>query len=448
MACQECSSGSRGVVWGRRWAGQAQDPVASATAGAVWGRRWRESGAGRARRTEQWGEGGGEPIERRSLKDPHQEATCSASSRTARSGASRGPLVGAGSPVLPSIGWGRFVEGAPRTAVPAAWTDTAWGEFVEGGPVVSDPLGRPTSEWGEFVEGTPGGTTLWELEGSALPEAGPTTLPRHSHYVHPPGDWASRACAAGLDGDEETCRTYVHPRRLDDVWLHAFAADVADSFTIEGETDAERGLIVAAWALLHDASDLVRWAMCWFNGDPDAGRCMRAYLAGEGEERVKIIVEPGTDPDGEGVVMSTAPDSTSFWEWLGLDRGTRRIYVWRGNEQVAGLTAMWDLATSPAEQYCAAFLFAYNLLHELAHVCGREEHDEPGECADPYVIQNIFIHAAFHLHRDITESACCEQAWELIGELSTGETMTRPVYFATEYKPYVYSRACHTPSYV
>ena len=160
---------------------------------------------------------------------------------------------------------------------------------------------------------------------------------------------------------------------------------------IWGTVEEETALILAAWSLIVENIDLVKWAVCKATGETSpsiiAGTAARAALLARIYGLPTKITVHVVDVDGH--FMSVF--------------GTSIIWVSRKGE----FTRSMELWANGAheERLCAALDLAATLFHELTHIAGFSYADlDDSECYYSYMIESAFRWAIANRYPD---SACC-----------------------------------------
>jgi hypothetical protein len=222
----------------------------------------------------------------------------------------------------------------------------------------------------------------------------------------------SGACDGYLD-----CGSDGVTRRPDASKMDAMAVEVSGTESlgfvrgplITRATDAERGLIYAAWNLILDNMDLVAWTVCKVAGSvstTEFGRLLDR-INGKRPRRVAVRVM-----DVKGTALAAY--------------GTDYILI-------AGKGAMWtqfkDLwaSSDPDTRLCALIATAAMLLHELTHLAGYTYIDlegadgehvdwgyEGGTCYTSIMIGSTFSWGLHQRYPEASDAPCCSEladAW-------------------------------------
>ncbi|RME27285.1 MAG: hypothetical protein D6798_04900 [Deltaproteobacteria bacterium] len=202
----------------------------------------------------------------------------------------------------------------------------------------------------------------------------------------------TEGCHRNIKGDDATCAELAPvdaPASLDD-FVSASSADAAGRVDIDPDFSAvETDLLLKAWAILVQNTDLVKWAVCWITGNPGAGDCMVDRILGKGY-KVSIQAKEGAGAFHTG--------------WF------RKIQIFVEGEHWADYVDIWSCgAGASAEENCSAVDLSATLLHEITHVCNRAWWDDEGagKCYTSYLIENAYRWAVFHRYRDLAGSGCC-----------------------------------------
>lgn len=162
-------------------------------------------------------------------------------------------------------------------------------------------------------------------------------------------------CSSDLKGTDEECQAWI-----DDCTTHVLAESELDAYasteippTIRGETETERELIQAAWSLLLDNVDLVRWAICLVFGSDRAEDLMDRLTDHLDGSRWTGVYMLDTSVGGPFFVPPTTYSSI--------------LYIVRGSELWQYYLRLWT-SGDHTSRTCAALDFAAGLAHELCHV--------------------------------------------------------------------------------
>lgn len=232
--------------------------------------------------------------------------------------------------------------------------------------------------------------------GSDLCECGPCEGTGCDTLLVPP-EGRSHDCALVMSGNETECTACDRTRDGGD--FEAMATDYVDDLVnMSGFDGSAADLVMHAWALLYNNTDLVKWAVCWVTGNAAKGDCLLARIRGE-SANVNLKMKSG---DAHQFYTS----GSHFEPFYG---GTIQVYE---DGKWQEYLAVWDddeLATdgTPIGRMCAAVDLSCTLLHELTHVCWRAWSDEADTCRKSYLIENAFRWAMFRRYPAALQSACC-----------------------------------------
>ncbi len=204
----------------------------------------------------------------------------------------------------------------------------------------------------------------------------------------------TECCHRPIKGDDATCAELAPvdtPASLDD-FVSASSADAAGRVDIDPAFSAtETDLLLKAWAILVQNTDLVKWAVCWITGNPGAGDCIVHRILGKG---YKVSIKA---KEGEGSFHTT---------WF------REIQILVEGAHWVDYVDIWSCGDgASAEQICSAVDLSATLLHEITHVCNRAwwDGDGAGKCYTSYLVENAYRWAVFHRYRDLAGSGCCDE---------------------------------------
>lgn len=217
-------------------------------------------------------------------------------------------------------------------------------------------------------------------------------------------------CSDDLDGTAAECESWIEgcaTMVLTEDDLDAYAtSDIPPS--VHGETDTERELIQAAWSLLEENIDLVRWAICLRYGATKAERVMDRLTNNiDGTWWVGLYVMD--------VAFGGPFFVPPFLPTLPPSRVSDALIIVRGSDFWQDLLKMWT-SGDLSSRSCAALDFAAGLAHELCHV-GRYtmvdlEIDGDGiteTCFTSFIIGNTVRWALFQRYPPalMGDSNCC-----------------------------------------
>ena len=208
--------------------------------------------------------------------------------------------------------------------------------------------------------------------------------------VTPPERMRLHACAHfDFDAREECEIPLLEPRTIDDFLSIEPYVDGTSVNIKRAETD-EEALVRTAWALLRRNEDLVVFAVCWVTANPDKGDCIVGHL----EEflptsMVRITVDRLVKYDFSG------------WPMIFFGGLIRILETGKFKDYVAAWTSGVD-----EYRYCSAVDLACTLLHELTHVCWRAASDDPGDCRNSYIIENVFRYCMFLRYHGAAVGCC------------------------------------------
>lgn len=259
-----------------------------------------------------------------------------------------------------------------------------------------------------------GGTTEPDTSGSRWPggwSGGHTYTPVSYYQAPAPEDMdthcvtcekGAASCHRNIEGDDAICSDLAPVdspfSRLD--FISASSSDAADKVSIDdGFTSEETDLLLKAWALLVQSTDLVKWAVCWITGKPATGDCIVNQINGA----------------GTNVHIKAHETTGSFWEtgWLASLWGGGTINIAVLGSDWLNYVDIWRCGETsgaePVDKMCAAVDLSATLLHELTHSCIRawRDSDHANECYTSYLIENAFRWAIFHRYQDAASSTCC-----------------------------------------
>lgn len=181
-----------------------------------------------------------------------------------------------------------------------------------------------------------------------------------------------------------------------DALSNAFFGDTSLGFVqgprIRGTVEAEKELITAAWNLILQNMDLVKWAVCKATGDLGttwrSGTAERAWLISRINGSLGVTVHV---VNAVGTYMSVY--------------GSSIIWVSRGGKFTHSME-LWTGGTHQ-ERLCAAVDLAATLFHELTHLAGFTYADfDDEECYQSYKIESAFRWALANRYPD---TGCCEK---------------------------------------
>ena len=204
------------------------------------------------------------------------------------------------------------------------------------------------------------------------------------------GSDASSRCA-GFDFDaREDCEVpLLDPRTIDDFLSIEPYSEGANVNIKRAESDEEE-LIRTAWALLRRNEDLVVFAVCWVTANPGKGDCIVGHLeAFSPMSIVRVTVNSTCDYHFQGW-----PDV--FFGGL--------IQICRTGKFAEYLSA-WNSGVDEY-RYCSAVDLACTLLHEMTHVCWRAASDDPDDCRNSYIIENVFRYCMFQRYYGAAVGCC------------------------------------------
>lgn len=187
------------------------------------------------------------------------------------------------------------------------------------------------------------------------------------------------------------CDDYIEEcgtRRLTDGELDAYGAEFigssAEGFKqgprIRDASVVEEQLVTAAWNLVLQNMDMVRWAVCKATGTIDDSKYKALLRRINGKTRITVKIWD-IDPPGDGFALA-------------LD-GSGTIVIWGGEGVWATYVDMWNNGASPNVRLCSALNLAAVLLHELCHLAGYTYIDLGNKCYDVYLIESAFKWAVF-----------------------------------------------------
>lgn len=184
--------------------------------------------------------------------------------------------------------------------------------------------------------------------GSTLHSGGATRF----FEVPPPGDWGSscrvlNTCDPPLVQDRDPS-DYEAPCRNE---THGENVNIKDS-CVEWQ-----GLLQAAWCMLRENTDLVRWICCMLRGDETCDAIL-SLLSRDSPFLVDIKCQ---DTDAGFCSDAKAYSSCNFAYTGGY------IAICTAQESQAARVALWRCGTA-AERLCAAINVAGTLFHERHHV--------------------------------------------------------------------------------
>lgn len=214
----------------------------------------------------------------------------------------------------------------------------------------------------------------------------------------------SHDCALVMSGNETECTACDKDRDGDDFGAMA-TGYVDDLVNMSGFDGSAADLVMHAWALLYNNTDLVKWAVCWVTGNASKGDCLLARIRGE-SANVRLTMKSG---DAHQFYTSASHIEPIYGGTIQVYEGGKwqeYLAVWEDDAVAADGT--------PIGQMCAAVDLACTFLHELTHVCWRAWSDESGDCRKSYLIENAFRWAMFRRYPDALQSGCC--AGEGLGE--------------------------------
>ena len=202
-------------------------------------------------------------------------------------------------------------------------------------------------------------------------------------------DASSRCAHFDFDAREECEIPLLEPRTIDDFLSIEPYVDGTSVNIKRAETD-EEALVRTAWALLRRNEDLVVFAVCWVTANPDKGDCIVGHL----EEflptsMVRITVDRLVKYDFSG------------WPMIFFGGLIRILETGKFKDYVAAWTSGVD-----EYRYCSAVDLACTLLHELTHVCWRAASDDPGDCRNSYIIENVFRYCMFQRYYGAAVGCC------------------------------------------
>lgn len=247
-------------------------------------------------------------------------------------------------------------------------------------------------------------------------------------------DWLPEPfrCADAMKGDWLSCYVpdpYTQPWRttadLDAMDIEAHA----DSVEIDGASDAERELLLAAWEVLQQNLDLVEWSLCIVLGDDSnkARRLLRKMTRGVATVRIHVV--PDCDP--------LFDDPGGFRAWGGVSGGTIWICDAEKTQLTKNYLRLWMDGVTANDRWCSVLDLAVTLMHELSHTVGIAKDDDPyrpKECPKSYLIENAFRFILFRRYVGVTNSDCC----------SKYRPPTSDVYFGSAAADYVAAGDCLT----
>ena len=218
-------------------------------------------------------------------------------------------------------------------------------------------------------------------------------------YLTRPDGWKEWVTCR-LRGSNVACRSAQDlDRDVSDI-VYLDPEDYAGRVRVRGGSADERALVRAAWGLMGENLSLVKWAVCQVTGDESDADGMMDRIRGD----VKMTV--GYHARACGGEHSLA--SSQF--------GTRRIDVCTTGTEWDALVARWaartgHTPTADMRAACAAILMASLFVHELTHSVGMSPGDEPGTCADSFLIGNTFLWALLDRYgeesADVWAGSCC-----------------------------------------
>ena len=231
-------------------------------------------------------------------------------------------------------------------------------------------------------------------------------------------------CSDHLEGSEAECADWIEdctPRVLSAAELAEYAAtDIPPS--VRGETAMERELIQAAWALLQDNLDLVRWAICMRYGADKAERVMdRLTDHVDGTLWTGVYVADVSF----GGPFFVPPFIPTPFNPTHITRNSNALFIVRGSGLWQGYLEKWS-SGDLSSQSCVALDFAAGIAHELCHVArynavDLEFDDVPllgpkygdgvdSRCFDSYIIGNSIRWALFQRYppASMVDQDCCE----------------------------------------
>ena len=213
----------------------------------------------------------------------------------------------------------------------------------------------------------------------------------------------TESCHRNIEGDDETCSDLAPcdtPFSRAD-FVNASSSGAEDRVNIDDAfTSDETDLLLKAWAILVQSTDLVKWAVCWITGNPGAGDCVVNHINGTGANvNIHAKTEEGSFNERGFSTLWGAGRINIFV--LGY-RWTNYVDIWR-----CGGTG----GEVPVDKMCAAIDLSATLLHELTHACFRawRDTDKEGKCYTSYLIENAYRWAIFHRYPDAASSACCTE---------------------------------------
>lgn len=215
-------------------------------------------------------------------------------------------------------------------------------------------------------------------------------------------------CTGDLEGSDSACQSLI-----DDCSTHVLSASELAAYavssippTIRGATETELEMIRAAWALLRENIDIVKWAICLRYGKTKADDIMDWLTDHVDGSRWTGVYVLDTSIGGPFFVPPRAVPSV--------------IIVSRGSDLWQGYLDYWT-SGDPSTQACMALDFAAGLAHELCHVARYNIADvdafefDPGTdvttCYTSFIIGNTVRWALFQRYPPgmMVNSNCCDR---------------------------------------
>lgn len=205
-------------------------------------------------------------------------------------------------------------------------------------------------------------------------------------------------CEHKMEGNRSLCTALLDARSIADFY-EMDVEGYADTVVIKGFGEDGEDLLLHAWALLNENTDLIRYAVCWATGNEEGADEIIAHLR-RTRSRVNIKAEDGSRCTEHWAFLTSSADIGGG--------GTIKVCVNYRFWQTA--LENWTSA-SRSDRPCSVLEVAVALLHELAHVAWRGLADAwefLGTCRKPQLIENVFRWAMYQRYAWIESSECCD----------------------------------------